>query len=97
MKFTLSLLRDHLETTVPLEAILPTLTDLEHEVEGVENPKASLTQWQGFAFGMGIDRLAMLKYGIPDLRAFFASDLRWLRHCGFAALDMPDLAGGFSG
>ncbi len=46
-------------------------------------------EWQGFAFGMGIDRLAMLKYGIPDLRAFFDSDLRWLRHYGFAALDVP--------
>jgi phenylalanyl-tRNA synthetase alpha chain len=54
------------------------------------------TQWQGFAFGMGIDRLAMLKYGIPDLRAFFESDLRWLRHYGFAALDMPNLPGGLS-
>ena len=53
-------------------------------------------EWQGFAFGMGIDRLAMLKYGIPDLRAFFESDLRWLRHYGFAALDMPELAGGLS-
>jgi phenylalanyl-tRNA synthetase alpha chain len=53
-------------------------------------------QWQGFAFGMGIDRIAMLKYGIPDLRAFFESDLRWLRHYGFAALDMPDLARGLS-
>ncbi len=53
--------------------------------------------WQGFAFGMGIDRIAMLKYGIPDLRAFFESDLRWLRHYGFAALDTPDLAGGLSG
>ncbi len=53
-------------------------------------------KWQGFAFGMGIDRIAMLKYGIPDLRAFFESDLRWLRHYGFAALDMPDLAGGLS-
>jgi phenylalanyl-tRNA synthetase alpha chain len=53
-------------------------------------------KWQGFAFGMGIDRLAMLKYGIPDLRAFFESDLRWLRHYGFAALDVPDLAGGLS-
>jgi phenylalanyl-tRNA synthetase alpha chain len=52
--------------------------------------------FQGFAFGMGIDRIAMLKYGIPDLRAFFESDLRWLRHYGFAALDMPDLAGGLS-
>ncbi|MDH2326510.1 phenylalanine--tRNA ligase subunit alpha [Cereibacter sp. SYSU M97828] len=54
------------------------------------------SKWQGFAFGMGIDRIAMLKYGIPDLRAFFESDLRWLRHYGFAALDMPDLAGGLS-
>jgi len=53
-------------------------------------------QWQGFAFGMGIDRIAMLKYGIPDLRAFFDSDLRWLRHYGFAALDVPTLRGGLS-
>lgn len=53
-------------------------------------------QWQGFAFGMGIDRIAMLKYGIPDLRAFFESDLRWLRHYGFAALDQPNLHGGLS-
>ena len=51
---------------------------------------------QGFAFGIGIDRLAMLKYGIPDLRAFFESDLRWLRHYGFRALDVPTLAGGLS-
>ncbi|NAZ37983.1 phenylalanine--tRNA ligase subunit alpha [Rubellimicrobium sp. CFH 75288] len=50
--------------------------------------------WQGFAFGMGIDRLAMLKYGIPDLRAFFDSDLRWLRHYGFGALEVPSLAAG---
>ena len=53
-------------------------------------------QWQGFAFGMGIDRIAMLKYGIPDLRAFFDSDLRWLRHYGFASLDVPTLHGGLS-
>ena len=52
--------------------------------------------WQGFAFGMGIDRMAMLKYGIPDLRAFFDSDLRWLRHYGFAALDVPTLHGGLT-
>ncbi len=52
--------------------------------------------WQGFAFGLGIDRIAMLKYGMPDLRAFFESDLRWLRHYGFAALDQPTLAGGLS-
>ncbi|AZQ69012.1 phenylalanine--tRNA ligase subunit alpha [Silicimonas algicola] len=50
--------------------------------------------WQGFAFGMGIDRMAMLKYGIPDLRAFFDSDLRWLRHYGFSALQVPTLHGG---
>ncbi len=52
------------------------------------------SRWQGFAFGIGIDRLAMLKYGIPDLRAFFDSDLRWLRHYGFAPLDVPTLHGG---
>ncbi len=51
-------------------------------------------EWQGFAFGMGIDRIAMLKYGIPDLRAFFDSDLRWLRHYGFSALQVPTLRGG---
>jgi phenylalanyl-tRNA synthetase alpha chain len=51
---------------------------------------------QGFAFGMGIDRIAMLKYGIPDLRAFFEADLRWLRHYGFKALNVPTLAGGLS-
>ena len=53
-------------------------------------------KYQGFAFGMGLDRLAMLKYGIPDLRAFFEADLRWLRHYGFRALDVPTLAGGLS-
>ena len=53
-------------------------------------------EWQGFAFGLGIDRIAMLKYGIPDLRAFFDSDLRWLRHYGFSALDVPTLHGGLS-
>lgn len=53
-------------------------------------------RWQGFAFGIGIDRLAMLKYGIPDLRAFFDSDLRWLRHYGFSSLDVPTLHGGLS-
>lgn len=51
-------------------------------------------QWQGFAFGCGIDRLAMLKYGMDDLRAFFDGDLRWLRHYGFSALDVPTLSGG---
>ncbi len=50
--------------------------------------------WQGFAFGVGIDRIAMLKYGIPDLRAFFDSDLRWLRHYGFSALQVPAVHSG---
>jgi phenylalanyl-tRNA synthetase alpha chain len=52
--------------------------------------------YQGYAFGGGLDRLAMLKYGIPDLRPMFESDLRWLRHYGFAALDIPTLDGGLS-
>ena len=54
------------------------------------------TEWQGFAWGMGIDRIAMLKYGIPDLRAFFDCDLRWLRHYGFVPLDVPTMSGGLS-
>ena len=53
-------------------------------------------RYQGFAFGMGLDRLTMLKYGLPDLRAFFSADLRWLRHYGFAVLDVPTLGGGLS-
>ncbi|WCT73570.1 phenylalanine--tRNA ligase subunit alpha [Sphingomonas naphthae] len=51
-------------------------------------------EWQGFAFGTGVDRLAMLKYGMDDLRPFFDGDLRWLKHHGFAALDVPTLSGG---
>ena len=51
-------------------------------------------EWQGFAFGCGIDRLAMLKYGIDDLRPVFEGDLRWLKHYGFAALDVPTLSAG---
>jgi len=51
-------------------------------------------EWQGFAFGCGIDRLAMLKYGMDDLRAFFDGDVRWLKHYGFGALDVPTLSGG---
>lgn len=53
-------------------------------------------EYQGFAWGMGIDRIAMLKYGMPDLRAFFEADVRWLRHYGFRPLDFPTLAGGLS-
>ena len=46
-------------------------------------------RYQGFAFGLGIDRIAMLKYGMPDLRAFFAADLRWLKHYGFPSYAVP--------
>jgi phenylalanyl-tRNA synthetase alpha chain len=53
-------------------------------------------RYQGFAFGLGIDRIAMLKYGMPDLRAFFSGDLRWLKHYGFAPLAIPTLAAGLS-
>jgi phenylalanyl-tRNA synthetase alpha chain len=51
-------------------------------------------QWQGFAFGVGVDRLAMLKYGMDDLRAFFDGDVRWLKHYGFSFLDQPTLSAG---
>ena len=51
-------------------------------------------EWQGFAFGCGIDRLAMLKYGMDDLRPFFDGDIRWLKHYGFSSLDVPTLSGG---
>ncbi|MDQ2893786.1 MAG: phenylalanine--tRNA ligase subunit alpha [Pseudomonadota bacterium] len=51
-------------------------------------------EWQGFAFGCGIDRLAMLKYGMDDLRPFFDGDIRWLKHYGFSGLDVPTLSGG---
>ena len=53
-------------------------------------------KYQGFAFGLGLDRLAMLKYGIPDLRTFFESDVRWLKHYGFVPLDMASMTGGLS-
>ena len=52
--------------------------------------------YQGFAWGMGIDRIAMLKYGMPDLRPFFEADVRWLAHYGFRPLDLPTLTGGLS-
>ena len=54
------------------------------------------TIYQGFAFGAGIDRLAMLKYGMPDLRPFFEPDVRWLNHYGFTPLLVPNLATGLS-
>jgi phenylalanyl-tRNA synthetase alpha chain len=53
-------------------------------------------EWQGFAFGLGIDRLGALKYGMPDLRDMFASDVRWLAHYGFSAFAAPSVAGGLS-
>ncbi|GGC93648.1 phenylalanine--tRNA ligase subunit alpha [Chelatococcus reniformis] len=53
-------------------------------------------EYQGFAWGMGIDRIAMLKYGMPDLRPFFDADVRWLEHYGFRPLDLPTLAGGLT-
>ena len=60
----------------------------------LENCGIDPARFQGFAFGMGVERVAMLKYGIPDLRTFYDSDLRWLRHYGFPPLDMPGLAAG---
>ena len=53
-------------------------------------------EYQGFAFGMGIERIAMLKYGIPDLRPFYDTDIRWLKHYGFVPLDFPTIAGGIN-
>ncbi|HQD99873.1 MAG TPA: phenylalanine--tRNA ligase subunit alpha [Novosphingobium sp.] len=51
-------------------------------------------EWQGFAFGIGVDRIAMLKYGMDDLRAFFDGDVRWLQHYGFSPIDVPTLSAG---
>ncbi len=62
--------------------------------EVLDNCGIDPTRYQGFAFGMGIERIAMLKYGIPDLRSFFDSDLRWLRHYGFVPLEAPSLIRG---
>lgn len=53
-------------------------------------------EYQGFAWGMGIDRIAMLKYGMPDLRPFFEADMRWLNHYGFRPLDIPSLVSGLT-
>ena len=62
--------------------------------EVLKNVGLDPNEWQGFAFGMGVERLAMLKYGIPDLRAFYETDLRWLKNYGFRALDIPTIARG---
>ncbi len=75
---------------------------LELAGSGMVHPKVLVMcgidpeKYQGYAFGGGIDRLAMLKYGIPDIRPFFDSDIRWLKHFGFAPLDIPTLDGGLS-
>ena len=60
------------------------------------NSKVDPSKYQGFAFGIGIDRLAMLKYGIKDLRSFFECDYRWLNHYGFDPLDVPTSYRGLS-
>lgn len=62
-------------------------------VNVLQNCGVDASQWQGFAFGMGVERLAMLKYNIPDLRTFFDSDVRWLKHYGFAASQVPGMYG----
>lgn len=62
----------------------------------IEHCGLDADKYQGFAFGCGIDRLAMLKYGMTDLRAFFDNDMRWLKHYGFIPLDLPSVAGGLS-
>jgi len=62
----------------------------------LENCGIDSSKYQGFAFGFGLDRMAMLKYGMPDIRSFFESDLRWLKHYGFQPLDIPTLDGGLS-
>ena len=63
----------------------------------LENCGINPMQYQGFAFGLGIERAAMLKYGIPDLRTFYDSDIRWLKHYGFVPLDVPNVAAGLAG
>ena len=62
----------------------------------LENCGIDPNEYQGFAFGMGLERIAMLKYGIPDLRTFFDADTRWLNHYGFDPLDIPSAVGGLS-
>ena len=60
----------------------------------LENCGIDSSRYQGYAFGMGVERIAMLKYGIPDLRTFYDSDLRWLRHYGFVPIEAPSLVRG---
>ena len=62
----------------------------------LKNVNIDPDEYQGYAFGVGIERLAMLKYGISDLRTFYDNDLRWLKHFGFIPLDIPSISGGLS-
>ena len=62
----------------------------------LKNVNIDPNEYQGYAFGVGIERLAMLKYGISDLRTFYDNDLRWLKHFGFVPLDIPSISGGLS-
>ena len=121
MKFTISWLKEHLDTKFKDNEIIEKLTDIGLEVESFERVSSDLDnfkvakiinavqhpnvlknveinpdKYQGYAFGIGIDRLAMLKYGINDLRAFFETDYRWLNHFGFDPLDVPSNYRGLS-
>lgn len=62
----------------------------------IKNSGLDPNEYQGFAFGFGVDRFAMLKYGIPDLRSFFDADMRWIKHYGFLPLDVPTVTSGLS-
>ncbi|HWD49955.1 MAG TPA: phenylalanine--tRNA ligase subunit alpha [Rhizomicrobium sp.] len=91
------------DRSVPGRIVFGTGNDwLELAGSGMVNPRVlemcgiDPTKYQGFAFGGGLDRLAMLKYGIPDVRPLFESDVRWLKHYGFSAFDVPTLDGGLS-
>jgi phenylalanyl-tRNA synthetase alpha chain len=91
------------DRSVPGRIVFGTGNDwLELAGSGMVNPRVlemcgiDPTRYQGFAFGGGLDRLAMLKYGIPDVRPLFESDVRWLKHYGFSAFDVPTLDGGLS-
>ena len=63
----------------------------------LDNCNIDSKQYQGFAFGMGLERLTMLKYGIPDLRPFYDSDLKWLKHYGFLGIENTSLHSGMNG
>ena len=93
MKFTIGWLKEHLDTKSKDREILG--CGMVHP-NVLRNVKINPDKYQGYAFGIGIDRLAMLKYGINDLRAFFETDYRWLNHFGFDPLDVPSNYRGLS-